>query len=384
MNQVVVDALHKQLAEAGKLTFAEFMATALYHPTAGYYNRAEMTIGEGGDFYTSPMVHPIFGACIARQVHQFWVALGKPSPFLVLEMGAGVGQLAVDLLQTVREANQEFWAALTYGIVEQGAQLRERQRERLEARDLLKKVNWYDSLDEVPGAGELVGVVLTNELFDALPVHRLGKSGDGYVEYYVAADGERFVEAEGPLSDPALVELVDEATRAQFADGERFAVCPAAVDVIRAMGNLLLRGFVLTIDYGDLAPDVHFQHKRADGVRGFYYQKLTEPLERPGEQDLTADVDFSLLVRSGESVGLTEVGFTTQMNLLGGNGILQKAHELRNKRFDLMADAEMHRMLTLFLPQSLGDVFKVLIQAKGIQTAGLAERLNALRFKLEE
>ncbi|MBL0386405.1 SAM-dependent methyltransferase [Tumebacillus sp. ITR2] len=384
MNQVVVETLQNRLASEGRVTFAEFMGTALYHPTAGYYNRQEMTIGEGGDFYTSPMVHPIFGACIARQVFQLWVELGRPASFMLLEMGAGVGQLAVDLLRTVAGANPGFFAAIQYVIVEQGAHLRERQKSNLHEHGFTEKVTWYETLDEVPGQGEREGVILSNELFDALPVHRLGKSGDGFVEYYVVADGAGFAEEPGPLSDPKLADLVDEDTKAHLPEGERVAVCPAAVDVLQAMGRLLNRGFVMTIDYGNLAPDVHLQHKQADGVRGYYYQKLTQPLQYVGQQDLTADVDFSLLIRSGEKVGLHEVGFTTQMKLLGGNGFLQKVQELRNKRFDLMADAELYRMLNLFLPQSLGDVFKVLFQAKGVSTEGLSGRLNALAFTLDE
>jgi SAM-dependent MidA family methyltransferase len=384
MNQTVAEVLRGRLAETGKMTFAEFMATALYHPTEGYYNRAEMTIGEGGDFYTSPMVHPIFGACIARQLHQMWVWMGRPTPFVLLEMGAGVGALAVDLLKTAERGDAGFFAAIQYVIVEQGAQLRGRQQQHAREHGLAEKVTWYETLEEVPGGGGHVGAILSNELFDALPVHRLEKTETGYLEYFVVADGDGFAEVAGELSDPELPTYVDAESLAQLPVGERFTVCPAAADVIRAMGNLLARGFVLTIDYGDLSPDVHFQHKRADGVRAYYKQKQTQPYERVGLQDLTADVDFSLLVRAGEEAGLQEVGFTTQMNLLGGNGFLHKVQELRNKRFDLMADAEMYRMLNLFLPQSLGEVFKVLIQAKGVEMEGLAANLKALTFSLEE
>lgn len=385
MNDTIVNALCDQLAAKGRLTFAEFMETALYHPTEGYYNRQEMTIGEGGDFYTSPMVHPIFGTCIARQVHQMWVLLGRPAPFLVLEMGAGIGALAVDFLQTAKRAPDGFWDAVEYVIVEQGAVLRARQKTLAEESGVLEKITWHSTLDEVAGHGERVGVIFSNELFDALPVHRLGKTEAGYVEYFVMVEEDgSFREESGALSDPQLPEWVDAKTRAELVAGERFTVCPAADAVMRAMGSLLARGFVMTIDYGDRAPDVHFLHHQADGVRGFYYQKLTQPFEHVGEQDLTADVDFTQLVQSGLAAGLQEVGFTTQMNLLGGNGFLRKVQELRAKRLDLMADAELHRMLSLFLPQSLGDVFKVLIQAKGVDMEGLAGKMNALLFTLDE
>ena len=227
-------------------------------------------------------------------------------------------------------------------------------------------------------------MIFSNELFDALPVHRLGKTADGFVEFYITAGDDGFAEEAGPLSDPALLDLLDAECRAELPDGERFVVCPAAGEVIVKMGHLLEKGFVLTIDYGGIAPDVHLKHKQADGVRAYYKQKQGQPLDRAGEQDLTADVDFSLLIRRGEEAGLDKVGFTTQMNFLGGNGILRHAEKLQQKRFDLMADEELHKMLTLFLPQGLGELFHVLIQSKGLDTAGLDERIGALTFSIEE
>ncbi|MGZ4134170.1 MAG: class I SAM-dependent methyltransferase [Tumebacillaceae bacterium] len=381
MNQVVKDALDALLQEKGKITFAEFMETALYHPTHGYYNRPEMTIGEGGDFYTSPMVHPIFGACISRQVWEFWNLLGKPDPFFVLEMGAGVGTLAADFLQNAQQ-NAAFYNAIRYHIVEQGAVLQERQRALAVERGVVEKITWYSTLDEVAAQGEQVGVIFSNELFDALPVHRLEKREDGYVEYFIEADFEGYREVEGELSDPKLLHLLTEMSKGVLQPGDRFEVCPAAGDVIRAMGRLLKKGFVLTIDYGDIAPDIHLAHNRRDGLRAYYKQKLVEPLERVGEQDLTADVDFTLLMHHGKDVGLEEIGFTTQMHLLGGNGILRKVKELESRKFDLMADAEMYRILRLFVPQSLGDVFKVLIQGKEVDVDACREHISALTFEL--
>lgn len=381
MNEVVKNALDGQLQDKGRITFAEFMETALYHPTNGYYNRPEMTIGEGGDFYTSPMVHPIFGACISRQVWEFWNLLGKPDPFFVLEMGAGVGTLAVDFLQNAQQ-NAAFYHAIRYHIVEQGETLRERQRSLAQERGVEDKITWFETLGEVAVGGPYEGVIFSNELFDALPVHRLAKHEDGYVEYYIEADFEGYREVEGELSDPKLLQLVTEMSKGVLEPGDRFEVCPAAVDVMQAMGRLLKRGFVLTIDYGDIAPDIHLAHNRRDGLRAYYKQNLVAPLERVGEQDLTADVDFSLLIHAGQEVGLAEVGFTTQMHLLGGNGILRKVKELESRKFDLMADKEMYQILRLFMPQSLGDVFKVLIQGKDVDVATCREHISALTFEL--
>ena len=381
MNEVIQKELQQRLQAKGRLTFAEFMDVALYHPTYGYYNRPEMTIGQGGDFYTSPMVHPIFGACIGRQVFEFWTLLGRPEEFFLLEMGAGVGTLAVDLLKAAKQ-HDAFFSAIRYHIVEQGEALRGRQREHAEANGLGEKISWHETLDEVQGGQ--VGVILTNELFDALPVHRLWKTAEGFVEYYITAGTDGFAEAAGPLSDPALLDLIDEESRAQLPEGDRFVVCPAAGEVIAKMSGLLEKGFVLTIDYGDIAPDVHLKHRQADGIRAFYKQRLGEPLERAGEQDLTADVDFTQLILRGEEAGLHRVGFTTQMNFLGGNGILRHVQRLKENRMDLMADEEAHKILTLFLPQGLGELFHVLIQSKGLDANGLAEQIGGLTFSIED
>lgn len=382
--QIVAEALALQMQEKGRLTFAEFMETALYHENAGYYNRPTMTIGDGGDFFTSPMVHPIFGACVARQIHQFWRLMGSPEPFYILEMGAGVGTLAVDLLKTSQQ-DPQYYEAIRYLIVEQGRRLRKKQFQHAREQGVDLKIGWVDSLDEVkahPKVGPFVGVIVTNELFDALPVHRLQRTEDGYGEFYIEGDGAGgYREVLGELSDPALLDLLDEQTKEQLDPGERFEVSPAAGEVIEAMGQLLERGFVLTIDYGDIAPDMHLRHVNGNGVRAFYKQAPAAVLEQAGAQDLTADVDFSLLMRRGEQAGLETVGFTTQMHLLGGNGLLQKVQELQQKWFDLNADAEMQKMLGLFLPHGLGDLFKVLIQAKGIDPLAVRERISALTFE---
>lgn len=387
-SEVVKQALNARIAAEGRVTFAEFMDIALYHPTDGYYNRSEMTIGEGGDFYTSPMVHPIFGACIARQVFQMWQALGRPATFYILEMGAGAGALAADFLNEAKK-REDYYTTIHYQIVEQSPSLQEKQRARLTEDGHIDKITWYNTLDEVTAAtGTQVGVIVTNELFDALPVHRLKKTADGFHEYYVERSDEGYHEVEGPLSDPALLNLLNEETLNALALGDRLEVCPAAAEVIKKMGLLLDKGFVLTIDYGDKAPDVHkhWVGRMNEGVRAYYKQAPSRPYVRIGEQDLTADVDFSLLVDRGQEVGLMEVGFTNQLHLLGGNGFLNKCAELetRVRNHDLNADFELARMVELFLPHKLGKVFKVLIQVKGLDVEPLRNSLSLFRFSVDD
>jgi SAM-dependent MidA family methyltransferase len=170
--------------------------------------------------------------------------------------------------------------------------------------------------------------------------------------------------------------------------GDRFEVCPAAGEVIEQMGHLLQTGFVLTIDYGNKAPDVHkhYAGRMDEGVRAYYKQRPSTPFERVGEQDLTADIDFSLLVRRGQNAGLQEVGFTNQLHLLGGNGFLDKVKQLdaRVKQRDFSADFELQSMIRLFLPHMLGEMFKVLVQVKGIEAEPLGHALSLFRFDVDQ
>lgn len=350
----------------GRLSFAEFMNHVLYHPTWGYYNRDTMTIGAGGDFYTAPMIHPIFGQCVARQILELWEHMGKPASFTVVEMGAGNGTLAYDMLKEW-EKSEPFFHGLTYDIVEQSPSLQEKQKQRL-AR-VQKRINWYETLSQVPEQGNLQGVIVTNELFDALPLHRLMWEKGQLVERYVTYDEDCFQEVSGPLSDPRLADIAGCEVISQIREGDRLDVCLQAVEVMQEMSHLLARGFVLTFDYGDTQPDVYIKYVHKGGIRCYYRQQLKDdPYQGIGEQDITADVDFTLLHRVGQTVGLQTAGLTSQAHFLAGLGFLDKVKELGEKALlDLNADFELQRMLTLFLPHGLGDAVKVLVQYKNTE-----------------
>ncbi|GAX89884.1 class I SAM-dependent methyltransferase [Effusibacillus lacus] len=373
MNQLHHLIADKIRSAGGRITFAEYMAEALYHPMLGYYNRPEMTIGEQGDFFTSPMVHPVFGHCVGRQIYQLWLEMGSPSSFTLLEMGAGTGALARDLLQEWDrlQANEPAAnsgpVALRYVIVEQSPVLRGRQRET--ASETGKgRIEWHATLQEVPGYGSLEGVILSNELFDALPYHRLVMDKGRLLERYVTLEEDgSFAEVTAPLSDERLPLLLDEQIREGLEEGDRLVLSPAAGKVIREMADALNKGYVLTIDYGNLSPDVHWQSARSGGIRCYYKQTLNhDPYTRVGEQDITADVDFSYLQREGGQVGLETVRFSTQSDFLENFGFLDKVTDLQRMAFrDLRADFELQKMLTLYLPQGLGDACKVLMQSKG-------------------
>lgn len=358
------------IAAGGMITFADYMGEALYHPTLGYYNRMEMTIGERGDFYTSPMVHPIFGQCIARQIRDIWKQMGSPNRFVILEMGAGTGALARDLLEEWDRLQQ--LSDIRYLIVEQSPALRKKQAETTS--DIAReRIEWYSTLQEIPDYGSLVGVIVSNELFDALPIHRLIFENGRLQERYVTLSGfpgedrAPFTEVTGPLSDNELVSIFPDEMLNLMEEGDRFEVSPQWGTVIRRMAAALQEGSVITIDYGGKAPEVYWTHAQKGGIRCYYKQALvTDPYARIGLQDLTADVDFSYLERVGETSGLATAWYSNQAEFLEKFGFLDKVMELQRMAFkDLRADFEMQRMLTLYLSQNgLGDVCKVLVQQK--------------------
>jgi SAM-dependent MidA family methyltransferase len=353
----LVAELRARIERDGAITFREFMAAALYHPRYGYYNTNSGMMSRGGDYVTSPEVHPIFGALVAKQICELWRGMGAPSSFDIIEQGAGTGLLAREVLTWASAHEPAFAAAIRYGIVEISAALRRAQEATL-AEAAPPAVLWHDAL---PPA--IDGCVLSNELIDAFPVHRVVRRGDELLEVFVAHDGARFVDELRPLSDPAL--------RAYFGDlgvlpGEG---CFAEVnlDAARWMARTaaaLRHGYVLTFDYGYEAADLYAPWRRDGTLLCFYRQSASsDPYQRIGRQDMTSSVDFTTLRRAGEAAGLHTVALTDQASFLVrlgiGEGLAAVAGEAQMEEYF----ARRRVLMDLIDPARLGRV-KVLLQAK--------------------
>jgi SAM-dependent MidA family methyltransferase len=341
-----------EIARRGPMSFARFMALALYHPRWGYYSRGA---GIGRDFHTSPEIHPLFGALIARQVAECWELLDRPATMDVVELGGGNGGLAASLLRELKQEWPACAAAVRYRIVEQSAALRARQRQRLQG----LPVRWG-------GLPRVVrGLVLSNEFFDALPVHLVIVRQGQLRERYVDWTGEEFRFVEG-----------DPSTRRLAAYFQRVGVQPvediplevnlAATTMIKRIGRALHRGWVITIDYGAPAA-LRYDPQRFRGVLTCYAGGSWnyEPLRRVGEQDITAHIDFTALSRWGREVGLQPVGLLTQREFLRNLGFDAYLHALSERPLDL-ASWEWNReaMVQLAAPGGLGR-FLVFGQAAG-------------------
>ncbi|HEY9669748.1 MAG TPA: SAM-dependent methyltransferase, partial [Coleofasciculaceae cyanobacterium] len=344
-----------------RITFAEYMDLALYHPQHGYYATGVVNIGAGGDFFTSPHLGRDFGELLAEQFVQIWDSLGRPKPFTLMEMGAGQGLVAADVLRYLYRQHPECFEAVEYIIVEKAAGLVQEQQQllqkfKLPTTDKPLPVRW-SSLEEIP-ENSVTGCCFSNELVDAFGVHQVVLQERQLQEIYVTtaelagvrsekiisikspnsslepiqnstskilnpkssdASGNEinFVEVIDTPSTPKLAEYFDfvgiNLMSGAYSEGYRTEVNLAALEWLRAIANRLQRGFLLTIDYGYSA-DRYYQPSRHQGTLQCYYrhQYHDEPYINIGQQDITAHVNFTALERQGELCGLRKVGFTQQ------------------------------------------------------------------------
>jgi SAM-dependent MidA family methyltransferase len=358
-----------EIAARGPMTFARFMALALYHPTLGYYSRGA---GIGRDFHTSPELHPLFGALLARQVVDCWEGLDRPAAFDLVELGGGNGGLAASLIAELRHLAPEAAAALRYRIVETSRALRARQRARLAGLG----VRWGG----LPRAIE--GLVLSNEFFDALPVHLVTVRNGRLRERFVAQEGNGFRLVEGPPSTPRLAAYFRRVGVA-LGEGYQTEVNLAATRAIRRVGRSLRRGWVISIDYGYPAA-LRYAGEYATGTLTCYHGGAVhyDPLAWIGEQDLTAHVDFTALTRWGADAGLQPIGLVPQREFLRNLGLDAYLHALGERPTDL-ASWEWNReaIAQLAAPGGLGR-FLVLGHAKGGVPIALEGFTGAARARL--
>lgn len=364
------------------MSFARFMELALYDVSHGYYmtKKAEPDlpsssdrIGWGGDFYTAPELSPILAKTLVRQILDIDDQLGHPAQFTFMEVGAGNGTFALDFIQECRTIASDFSHRLSYQIVERSPYLQSRQAARLSevVRDWgTSHLKWKPSLEEVD-SDSVTGVVFSNELVDALPVHRVRMADQRLREICVAYKGGRFVECLDHSFSPNLVEYI-EAHKVALSEGQTSELHLAAERWMKHVARLLHRGVVVTVDYGHTRSD-YYRSDRKDGTFLCYYRHAisTDPYSRVGEQDMTAHVNFSALASVGTTSGLDLIGFTTMANWLIGLGVEDLVRDQDQESEDVRALAHLLR------PHGMGTTFKVLAQRKGMEPFAL----QGLRYR---
>ncbi|XFA72032.1 class I SAM-dependent methyltransferase [Thermosynechococcaceae cyanobacterium Okahandja] len=359
----LLERIAERIQAAGAISFAEFMALALYDPEWGYYNRPQVSIGRRGDFVTASTVTADFGELLTHAFVLMWQALGRPHPFTLLEMGAGEGQFAAAVLNYSQRASPDFFAALDYVIQEQSPTLQQRQRETLQP--------WSDRLrwlaaDALPEP--LTGCIFSNELVDAFPVHRLQWQGNRWYEIYVTLNPQRqFQEVLYPLKDEQIPEYFATVgiDPQPYSDGYRTEVNLHLISWLKSLSQCLERGFVLTIDYGYLAHQ-YYHPARCEGTLQCYYQHRCHdnPYRFVGQQDITAHVDITALERYGAQVGLQTLYRTRQSLFLMALGLGDRLLAQQQTNGNLQQALSRHQTLHhLIDPLGLGG-FYVVLQGK--------------------
>ena len=360
------EALRQIIAEEigakGPIPFARFMEHCLYHPLYGYYSSGRASRGRGGDYYTSPTVHPIFGALMGKQLAQMWRILGAGA-FEIVEMGGGEGYLCLDILDYLQQEEPQFYDLLLYHMVERSLSVTERQQKLLASHEARVAWHWPEEMAD----RKIQGGFLSNELVDSFPVHRVVMEGGTLREVYVDLDKGGFKEVQ---ADPSTSELVKYFRRLgiTLAEGQQAEVNLEAVKWVRRVAQALARGFVITIDYGYPAEELYSPLRPAGTLLCYQgHRILTDPYALLGLQDMTSHVDFTSLIMWGEEYGLKLTGLVPQYRFLLALGILERLRQLGKGKGEEEALNERLTIKNLIMPGGMGECFKVLIQHKGLE-----------------
>jgi SAM-dependent MidA family methyltransferase len=358
-------------ASAGKISFAEFMQQALYAPGLGYYSAGSHKLGEQGDFTTAPEVSPLYSRCLAAQCAEVLRQLPHSD---ILEVGAGSGIMAVDMLTELEELGALPHA---YFILELSADLRDRQQQtiKLNVPHLYERVRWLDALPE----SGFRGVVIANELLDAMPVQRfLIEEGDvreimvGY-----ANDTFHVKTAKAGKALTAKVRHLEQQRGGAFANGYSSEINLAAEAWIKSVAGMLQEGLLLLIDYGFPAHEFYHEQRNMGTLMCHYRHRAhTDPFLYVGLQDITAHVDFTAMAEAADEAGLEVAGFTTQAHFLMGMGIEQRVAAGK----DPIIAAQQIKQLVL--PSEMGELFKVIAFSRGLQQPLLGFSLQDHRKRL--
>lgn len=350
------------VAHDGWIPFDRYMELALYAPGLGYYTAGALKFGEAGDFITAPELSPLFGRTLARQAAEIM----RYSAPHILELGAGSGKLATDML-----AELERLGSLpeSYAILEVSADLRERQQARLRERlpHLCDRVRWLDELPATFG-----GAVVANEVLDALPVHLVHWKDSALAERGVSLNGEKFVWQERPVGNDALLHS---AQNIAAPDGYVSEICLAARGLVNSLAQRLQQGALLFIDYGFGARE-YYHPQRSTGTLMCHYRHHAhdDPFFLPGLQDITAHVNFTDVAECGIDAGLELLGYTNQAFFLLNCGIAELMQEVSpdNPRDYLPLSGQLQKLTS---PAEMGELFKVIALGKGIDEplAGFAQ-----------
>ncbi|MBI4394343.1 MAG: SAM-dependent methyltransferase [Euryarchaeota archaeon] len=354
--------LRKLCTWDGPMPFSRFMEFCLYHPQWGYYSTPREKIGADGDYYTSSSLGPAFGRTLARQFALMWEACGR-GRFTLVEMGAGRGVLARDVITALAKERPEFLADLRYHIVEVSDAMAAVQAKTLAPLDLpAGTVRRFSDPGELRSVR---GCFFSNELVDAFPVHRVEMSGGELLEVHVDYDddADKFEERLLEPSTPTLAKYLDE-LGVKLVEGQRADLNLNALAWLTKVNAALDSGFVLTIDYGHEAKELYSTARMAGSLVAYKDHRVSNDVfANIGEQDLTTMVDFTSLRNLAEELGLRQLFYGTQRDYLTRLGILDTFARPGRSDDEMIADLAIKNLV---VPGAMGEIFKVHLVAKGV------------------
>jgi len=366
----LVDAIRHEIAASGPISFARFMERCLYAPGLGYYSAGRLKFGKDGDFVTAPELGPLFARCVARALAPALHACGEEAVWF--ELGGGSGAFARDCLLELRALDampRHYW------LLEPSADLRERQRERLQAElsaELFARCAWLDR----PPQHAWSGVLFANEVLDALPITRFTlHDGEVFEEHVDANANGAFVRVDRP-ADPLVAGAVRHLQRhlgREFEDGYRSEVLPQLPWWLEAIAGEQTRGAVLFVDYGYVRREFYLPERR-DGTLLCHYRHRAhdDPLILPGLQDITASIDFTALAEAGIGAGFEPVSYAFQSEFLIASGLdtaFAEAYQRTGDEAARYALAQQVKRLTL--PGEMGERFQAMLFARDLDIAAL-------------
>lgn len=361
------EKIEREIAEHGAIPFSQYMELCLYDQEHGYYARHAQQFGKAGDFYTSSDVHAVFGRLLTRQFEEMWRALGRPSKIEVVELGPGRGLFAQDVLDWSEKKFPEFFSAVHYRLEERSPALREKLQQTLGRHFASGKVGFAS------GDGfKNPAIIFANEFFDAFPVEIVSREGS----LRVSGSNGRLTESWAPIA-------VDESgfldRYSVQPDGrERLEVPLPAQRYMSQLASSMTTGFIIVIDYGYTRAEQEAGRHRGTLMTYLQHSAGVNPYEAPGEQDITAHVNFTALAAAGEQAGIRVEKLVTQSQFLMGIGELnQFADAFDGARMPQERAKVALQLKHLVTPAGLGESFHVLVGSKGVDPG---YKLSGLEF----
>jgi SAM-dependent MidA family methyltransferase len=375
------EQIEREIQERGPIPFSRYMEICLYDPTHGYYSRNAEQFGKAGDFYTSSDVHAVFGRLLARQFEEMWRALDRPPRLEILELGPGRGLFARDVLDWSKNKFPDFSAALTYTLQESSPALRSKLEQTLathlaEGRAVIAEQTGNAGIPSIHRSlpPETPMMIFANEFFDALPVDLIGTHG----KLYLALEENRLKEVWHPIS-PEEFDFLDRFGVHPEAN-ERIEVPLAAQQWIEHIANTIARGFLVVIDYGYTRSEQLAGRHLGTVMAYRQHSASPNPYEAPGQQDLTAHVNFTGLVAALEQAGMIPEHIVTQSQFLMGIGEqTQFADAFEKCRLPQERAKVALQLKHLITPEGMGETFRVLLASRRVESAKVT-CLSGLQF----